>query len=61
MEVIMLTSTRLINKKLITDADIVIIISGVKSNQVRIGIDASKEISVYRDEVFALIQANKES
>ncbi|MCD9525726.1 hypothetical protein GLP13_04530 [Photobacterium carnosum] len=39
----------------------VIIILGVKGNQVRIGIDASKEISVYRDEVFALIQANKES
>lgn len=40
--------------------DITITILGVKGNQVRIGIDAPKNVPVHRQEIFELVQAGTE-
>ena len=41
--------------------DVSITVLGVKGNQVRIGIDAPKDIAVHREESFDRIQDDQES
>ena len=48
----MLILTRKIGESLIIDDRIRVSVMGVKGNQVRLGVDAPKEISVYREEIF---------
>lgn len=56
----MLILTRRVGESLIIGDDVVINVLGVKGNQVRIGVDAPKEVSVHREEIYDRIQAEKD-
>ncbi len=55
----MLILTRRIGESVKIDGDITVTILGTKGNQVRLGIDAPKSVSVYREEIYERIQSEK--
>ncbi len=57
----MLVLTRSVGERLIiNNGEIKLSILEVKGNQVRIGIDAPRNVSVHREEIFARINADAE-
>jgi carbon storage regulator len=52
-----LVLTRQVNQSIIIGADIVVTVLEVRGDQVRIGIDAPRSVSVHRDEVFRELEA----
>lgn len=56
----MLILTRRPGESLIIGDDVRLSVLAIKGNQVRIGIDAPKEISVHREEIYLKVQAEKE-
>ncbi len=53
--------TRRIGETLMIGDDVTVTVIGVKGNQVRISVDAPKDVSVHREEVYQRIQAEKKS
>lgn len=55
----MLILTRRISEALKISDDITITVLGIKGHQVRFGIDAPKDVSVHREEIYNKIQQEK--
>tara|TARA_R110002094_G_scaffold43283_3_gene55456 strand:- start:6377 stop:6577 length:201 start_codon:yes stop_codon:yes gene_type:complete len=52
----MLILTRRVGESLMVGDDITITVLGVKGNQVRIGVNAPKDVAVHREEIYNRIQ-----
>ena len=55
----MLILTRRAGETVMVGSDITITVLGVKGNQVRIGINAPKDVAVHREEIYERIQSEK--
>ena len=57
----MLILTRRVGEALMVGDDTKIVVLGVKGSQIRLGIDAPKDIVVHREEIFDKINTKDES
>ena len=55
----MLILTRRVGATLMVGDDVTVTVLGVKGNQVRIGVNAPKDVSVHREEIYQRIQREK--
>lgn len=57
----MLILTRKIGETIVIDDEVTVSVLGIKGSQVRIGINAPKDVQVHREEVYTRIQKEKEN
>lgn len=55
----MLILTRNISQKIKIGDEVTVTVLGVKGNQVRLGVNAPKEVAVHREEIYQRIQNEK--
>jgi carbon storage regulator len=55
----MLILTRRVGESLMIGDDVNITVLGIKGNQVRLGVNAPKEVAVHREEIYQRIQQEK--
>ena len=56
----MLILTRRVGETLMIGDDVSVTVLGVMGNQVRIGVNAPKDVSVHREEIYMRIQSEKD-
>ena len=57
----MLILTRRVGESLMIGDEVTVTVLGVKGNQVRIGVNAPKDVSVHREEIYERIRAERDS
>ncbi len=57
----MLILTRRVGETLMVGDDVSITVLGVKGNQVRVGINAPKDVPVHREEIYQRIKGEQEA
>ena len=57
----MLILTRRVGETLMVGDEVTVTVLGVKGNQVRIGVNAPKEVAVHREEIYQRIKQEKQN